>query len=52
MLAKIEKLWKDLEHYSWFNDQKNIYVMNNIVILDHHGLLIYSNTNYLKSYPT
>ncbi len=22
MLAKIENLWKDLEHHSWFNDQK------------------------------
>jgi hypothetical protein len=22
MLAKIEKIWKDLEHHSWFNAQK------------------------------
>ncbi len=48
-LIEIQKPWKYSKHWTWFNGHKKIYVMNNAVILDHHGLFIYINSGYLGS---
>jgi hypothetical protein len=51
MLIEIQKLWKDPQHLSWFNGYNKIHAMNNIMILDHHGLFIfYIKLGYLGSY--
>ncbi len=49
-LIKIHKPWQNEAHCTWFNGQKNIYVMNNMVIVDHHGLFIYVDQGYPSSY--
>jgi hypothetical protein len=38
-MVEIWKPWKEKAHYTWFNGQKYIHVVN--IILDHYGLLIY-----------
>jgi hypothetical protein len=48
-LVEIQKPWNP-KHRTWFNGHKKIYAMNNTVILDHHGLFIYIDLNYLGSY--
>jgi hypothetical protein len=48
-LIEIRKPWKDSKHWIWFNGHKKIYVMNNTMILDHHGLFIYIDLGYLGS---
>ncbi len=35
---------KDESHWAWFNGQKKTFVMNNTIILDHHGIFIYIDT--------
>ncbi len=49
-LVKIQEPWKDTKHWTWCNGHKKIYVMNNTMILDHHGLFIYIDSSYLGSY--
>jgi hypothetical protein len=49
-LIEIRKPWYNETHGTWFNGQKKMYAMNNIVILDHHGLFIYIDIGYLGSY--
>jgi hypothetical protein len=49
-LIKICKPWQSEAHHTWFNEQKKIYAMNNMVILDHQGLFIYINGGYLGSF--
>jgi len=49
-LVEIQKPWKNPKHWTCFNDHKKIYAMNNIVILDHHGVFIYIDSSYLGSY--
>lgn len=50
MLIEIQKLWKDLEHQTQFNGRKNIYTINNTMVLDHHALFVYINLCSLGSY--
>jgi hypothetical protein len=38
---KIHKPWNNPTHQSWYNGQKKMYCMNNIMVVDHHGLFIY-----------
>ena len=45
-LVKICRPWKNLEHGKWFNGRKKMYYMNNVVIIDHHGLFIYVDLGY------
>jgi hypothetical protein len=47
---KICKPWNNLGHCSWFNGWKKMYCMNNIIVMDHHGLIIYFDLEYLGSY--
>ena len=49
-LVKIRRPWKNPEHNKWFNGRKKMYCMNNIVIVDHHGLFIYVNPTYPGSF--
>jgi hypothetical protein len=42
---KIRKCWNNEVHKTWYNWHKKIYYMNNIVIVGHHGLFIYLDTN-------
>ena len=49
-LVKIHRPWKNQDHGKWFNGCKKIYCMNNIVIVDHHGLFIYIDSSYLGSF--
>ena len=44
--VKIYRPWKNLEHGKWFNGRKKMYYMNNVVLVDHHGLFIYVNLSY------
>jgi hypothetical protein len=48
ILIQIYK-WNEA-HYTWFNGWKKIYAMNNIIILNHHGLFIYIDIGYPSSY--
>jgi hypothetical protein len=50
MLIKICKPWNDGTNKVWFNMQKKIYSMNNIVVVDHQGLFTYLDFGYLGSY--
>jgi len=34
-LIKIQKPWNDREHKIWFNGRKKIYLMDNIMVVDH-----------------
>jgi len=36
---KILKPWNNVAHGLWFNGRKNMYFMNNMVVVDHHGLI-------------
>ena len=45
-LVKIWRPWKNPEHGKWFNGRKKIYCMNNVVIVNHHGLFIYVDPSY------
>jgi len=49
-LVEIPKPWKNPKHWTWFNGHKKICAMNNIVILDHHGVFIYIDSSYLGFY--
>ena len=49
-LVKIRKPWKNPDHGKWFNGRKKMYFMNNVVIVDHHGLFIYIDSTYLGSF--
>ena len=46
VLVKIRRPRKNPEHGKWFNGCKKMYCMNNVVIVDHHGLFIYVNPGY------
>ncbi len=48
-LINIHKPWNDGAHKVWFNGQKNIYSMDNIVVVDHRGLFIYLNSITMMS---
>jgi hypothetical protein len=45
-LVNIHKPYNTLTHKSWLNGKKKAYSMNNIVVLDHHGLFIYLDLGY------
>ena len=47
-LVKIHWPWKNLEYRKWFNGKKKMYRMNNVIIVNHHGLFIYVNTIFIK----
>ncbi len=47
---KIRKPWNNSAHQSWFNGWKKMHCMNNIVVVDHHGLFIYLDFWYLRSF--
>ena len=47
---KIRRPWKNPEHGKWFNRRKKMYCMNNVVIVDHHGLFIYVDPGYPGSF--
>ena len=49
-LVKIRRPWKNPDHGKWFNGRKKMYCMNNVVIVDHHGLFIYINSTYSGSF--
>ena len=49
-LVKIRRPWKNPEHGKWFNGRKKMYCMNNVVIVDHHGLFIYVDPTYPGSF--
>ena len=49
-LVKICRPWKNPDHGKWFNERKKMYCMNNVVIVDHHGLFIYIDSTYLGSF--
>jgi hypothetical protein len=49
-LIEICKPWQNEAHHTWFNGQKKIYAMNNMVIVDYHGLFIYVDPSYSGSY--
>ena len=49
-LVKIRRSWKNPEHHKRFNDRKKMYCMNNVVIVDHHGLFIYVDPSYPRSF--
>jgi hypothetical protein len=49
-LIKIHKLWNNVFHKSWFNECNKMYCMNNTMVLDHHGLSIYLNSDYFSSF--
>jgi hypothetical protein len=44
------KLWNNPSHHNWFKGRKNLYCMNNLVVVDHYGLFIYLDLGYLRSY--
>ncbi len=57
VLGSLMALWlkstshgKNEAHHTWFNGWKKIYAMNNMIIVDHHGLFIYVDPSYLGSY--
>jgi len=45
-LIEILQPWRDPGHWTWFNDRKKNYIMNNTIILDHKGLFIYIDFGY------
>ena len=47
MLVKIHRPWNNPDHGKWFNGCKKMYCMNNVVIVDNHGLFIYIDCRYL-----
>ena len=47
---KIRRPWKNPDHGKWFNGKKKLYSMNNVVIVDHHGLFIYIDPGYPGSF--
>ena len=49
-LVKIRRPWKNLEHGKSFNGCKKMYCMNNVVIVNHHGLFIYVDLGYPSSF--
>ena len=49
-LVKIRRPWKNPEHGKWFNGRKKMYCMNNVVIVNHHGLFIYVDPSYPRSF--
>ena len=49
-LIKIRRPWKNPDHNKWFNGHKKMYCMNNVVIVDHHGLFIYIDSTYPGSF--
>ena len=40
-LVKIRRPWRNENHGRYFNGQKNMYCINNLVVVDHFGLVIY-----------
>jgi hypothetical protein len=46
IFIQICKPWNNLTFHSWFNEQKNMYYMNNMVI-NHCELFIYLDLGYL-----
>ena len=49
-LVKIRRPCKNPDHGKWFNGCKKMYCMNNVVIVDHHGLFIYIDSTYPGSF--
>jgi hypothetical protein len=49
ILIKIQKTWKEA-YKAWFNGWKSIHIIKNIIILDHHELIIYIDIDYLGFY--
>lgn len=49
IFIKICKPWYNLVFWSWFNEQKNMYYMNNMVI-NYCGFFIYLDLGYLCSF--
>ena len=49
-LVKIRRPLKNPKHGKWFNGRKKIYCMNNVIIVDHHGLFIYVDPSYRGSF--
>jgi hypothetical protein len=47
---KIQKPWNNVAQGWWFNGQKKMYFMNNMVVVDHHGLFIYLDVGYPCSF--
>ncbi len=50
LMVDIYRPWKNSKHWSCFNGWNQIFAMNNIMVLNHHGLFIYINMSYLRSY--
>ncbi len=49
-LIKICKPWNNVMYKTWFNNMKKVDLMDNIMVCDHQGLVIYINTKYLGLY--
>jgi len=44
------KTLDNVAHGLWFNGWKKMHFMNNIVVMDHHGLFIYLDVGYQDSF--
>lgn len=49
-LVEVRKPWENPDHKKWFNRRKKMYSLNNVVIVDHHGLFIYIDSTYPGSF--
>ena len=49
-LVKICRPWKNPDHGKWFKGCKKMYCMNNVMVVDHHGLFIYIDSSYPGSF--
>jgi hypothetical protein len=45
-LVEIRRPFDNPLHDNWFNGRKNLYCLNNTVIVDHNGLVIYNGIGY------
>jgi hypothetical protein len=45
-LSKIEKLWNNESHKTWFNGRKKIHSINNTMIVKHQCMFIHIDNIY------